>query len=234
MLEPACGVENVLVCTDVFSKYTQAFPTKDQTAKTVARVLVKEWFVRLGVPKRIHSDQGRNFESSLVKELCSIYGVKKSKTTAYHPEGNGQCERFNRTMHDRLRTLTPSQKKKWPQYLPELIYAYNCCEHSSTGFSPFYVFFGREPQLPIDLYLNTNQDDDVGVPVHEYVCDHYRRLVEVFAKASSNLERKARERKERHDRKSEDTGLAIGTRVLLKNHSVRGRAKIQDVWLPEV
>ncbi|PIK34652.1 putative gypsy retrotransposon integrase-like protein 1-like [Apostichopus japonicus] len=104
MLEPSCGgVENVLVLTDVFTKFTQAVPTRDQKASTVAQVLFREWFIKFGIPERIHSDQGRNFESRLVQELCNLYNIKKTHTTPYHPEGNAQCERFNRTMHDRLR-----------------------------------------------------------------------------------------------------------------------------------
>ena len=233
VLEPACGYENVLVMTDVFTKFTQAVPTRNQLAKTVAKVLVKDWFVRYGVPKRIHSDQGRNFESDLVKELCSIYGISKSRTTPYHPQGNGQCERFNRTLHDRLRTLTPLQKRKWPEYLAELVFAYNCTEHSSTGYTPYMLFFGRSPRLPIDLFLGGKPDKEGEVILDEWVADHYQRLQETFERASQNMKEASDARRLRNDKKAIDTSIPIGQKVYVKDHTVRGRNKIQDYWCPE-
>ena len=139
----------MLVLTDVFTKFTQAIPTRDQKATTVAQVLVRDWFVRFGAPHRLHSDQGRNFEGKIVQELCKLCAIEKSGTTPYHPEGNGQCERFNRTLHDRLRTLSTMKKRRWPDYLPELVYSYNCTPHSTTGYAPHYLFLGREPKMPI-------------------------------------------------------------------------------------
>ena len=156
-------------------------------ATTVARVLVRDWFVRFGVPKRIHSDQGRNFESKLIQELCKVYGITKSHTTPYHPEGNGQCERFNRTLHDRLRTLPPDQKRKWPEHIPELVYAYNCTPHSSTGYSPHYLFFGREPVLPVDHLLGLAASPSAGSPqVEEWIAEHHSRLDDAFQRAFPN------------------------------------------------
>lgn len=90
VLEPSnSGLEDVLVMTDIFTKYTLAVPTRNQRAETVAEVLVVEWFSKFGVPGRIHSDQGRNFESALIQQLCHLHGIEKSRTTPYHPAGNG-------------------------------------------------------------------------------------------------------------------------------------------------
>lgn len=224
------GMENVLVMTDVFTKFTQTAVTRDQKAKTVAKTLIREWFVRYGVPLRLHSDQGRNFESEVVRELCTIYNIKKTRTTAYHPQGNGQCERFNRTLHDRLRTLSAEKKQKWPEYLPEIMYSYNSTPHSSTGYSPHYLFFGREPKLPIDHLLSFEEGEGMSDSAEPWIVDHEKRLREAFKMAAKNTEKEALRRKARNDPKANASNLIIGTRVFLKNNKIRGRNKIQDIW----
>ena len=84
VFEPASeGRENVLVITDIFTKFRKAIPTKDPKAKTVATALVNNWFVQFGVLRRIHSDQGRNFEGTVIRELCRRYDTKMAKTTLY-------------------------------------------------------------------------------------------------------------------------------------------------------
>lgn len=122
---------NVLVITNYFTRYAQTFPTKDQKAVTVAKVLCEKFFVHYGLPARIHSDQGRDFESHLIKELLGIVGIRKSRMTPYHPQGDPQPKRFNRTLLSMLGT----KKVKWRQHISQLVHAYNCSKNDATGYS---------------------------------------------------------------------------------------------------
>ena len=223
------GLENVLVVTDVFSKYTVAIPTKDQKARTVAKILVNEWFLKLGIPRRIHSDQGRSFENKVIEELCEMYSIRKSKTTPYHPQGNGQCERFNRTMHNLLRCLEDSQKRKWPDHIREMCFIYNSTPHASTGYSPFFLYFGMKPVLPIDNLFNL-VTKEVYENMDDWVRSHHQRMLGAQQLAHRRLEAKAEERRLRHNKKVKYGGdLQPGTFVLVRKR-VPGRNKIQDIW----
>ncbi len=234
LLEPTHnGLENVLVLTDIFSKYTLAIPTRDQRASTVAHMLVTEWFSKFGVPARIHSDQGRNFESALIQQLCSLYNIEKSRTAPYHPAGNGQCECFNRTLHDLLRTLPTSRKHEWHSCLPQVLHAHNTTPHPSTGESPFFLMFGREARLPVDFLLGRVQEP-VGGTVNNWVRDHQTRLHMAFEGVRNRLKEGAQRRKENHDQSVRSEPLAVGQSVLLKEFGWKGRHKIQDKWNPVV
>ena len=237
VLEPASnGIENVLVTTDVYSKFTIAVPTRNQTAQTVAKALVREWFFRYGVPCWIHEDQGRCFDAKIVTELYKIYAIQKSRTTPYHAMGNGQCERSNRTMHALLRTLTSTQTSKWQEHLPELTYAYNVTPHAATGFSPFYLMFSRVPRLPVDIRLHRD-DMLVSQVAHgdssDWVHQHETRLERAYTKATEQLSLDIANRKTVHDKRVREDVLRVGEHVHLRNR-VKGRNKIGDACEPSV
>lgn len=230
VLEPSqAGQENVLVMTDVFSKFTVAIPTWDQQASTVARVLVEEWFFKFGVPGRIHSDQGRNFESTLIQQLCSLYEVGRSRSTPYHPAGNGQCERFNRTLHNLLRTLPTDRKRDWASCLAQVVFCYNTTPHQATGESPFFLMFGQEPRLPIDFLLGQVQEPVPG-RVHKWIEEHQAQLQVAVDGARERLQAAASRRKAGHDQRVKELPLGEGQFVYLRDFGVRGRHKIHDLW----
>ncbi|KAL6462437.1 hypothetical protein MHYP_G00288590 [Metynnis hypsauchen] len=227
LLEPASdGRENVLVITDVFTK----FPTRDQKAETTAKILLKEWFMKYGIPERLHSDQGRNFESEVIAELCKMYSVKKTRTTPHHPTGNAQCERFNRTLHELLRTLPADKKKRWPEHLPELVYAYNVTPHATTGYSPYFLLYGVDPHLPVDALLANENGNNKNL---DWLAVHQNRLKEAHARAKEYAEQKAAERIAQHSHKVYCPSVEVGEYVYLR-HRPAGRNKIQDAWSPVV
>lgn len=122
-------------------------------------MLFEIFIVHYGFPGRLHSDQERNFQSSIIKELCRLAGVEKSRTTPYHPSGNEMVERFNQTLLNMLGTLKDSQKADWKSYVTPLVHSYNATKHESTGYSSYFLMFGRHPRLAADAYLGLISED---------------------------------------------------------------------------
>ena len=146
--------------TDAFSKFSVAVVTPNQKALTVAKALVEKWFHVYGIPSRIHCDQGKSFNNEVIWSLCKLYGVQQSLTCPYNPRGNAQCERFNRMMFGLLCTLSKEQKADWPIHLPSLVFVYNTTPHSTTGFQPYQLMFGRKAPAPCDNWLGLGKHDN--------------------------------------------------------------------------
>ena len=106
----------------------------------------------------------------VIAELCKIAQVQKIRTTPYNPKGNAQCEKVNQMLLDMIGTLEPGDKAKWQQWVPTLTNAYNCTHWESTGFSPYYLMYGRLPQLPIDIEYGVTQLELIDKSRQSYAC----------------------------------------------------------------
>ena len=234
-LEPSKGnIENVLVITDHFTRYALAYPSKTQTAQATARILWDNFICHYGFPEKFISDQGRNFESDLIKELCKIAGVKKIHTTPYHPQGNGQCERFNSTLCNMLGTLSDEEKSDWKSHLGCMTHAYNCTKHASTTYSPYYLMFGRHPRLPIDIEFGLHKPNcSDNSSKSRYIQKLRRRLNYAFQKASKYSDQQAKKYKQGYDKSVKGPQLHENDLVLVKIVAHKGRHKLQDRWEPE-
>jgi len=132
------------------------------------RALYNAFFSRFGLPRQLHSEQRRNFESRLVAELCKITGVYKTRTTPFHPRSDGQTERANRTILQMLRTTAEDNPADWSNRLPAILAAYRMTPHSSTGVSPNKVMLGREVLLSCTLIGAPPEAD----PLPPHLCSH--------------------------------------------------------------
>ena len=154
------GYEYILVVVDHFTRYAQAYATKDKSVKTAAKLLCNDFILWFGFPLRIHHDQGGEFKNALFYHLEHLCDVIHSRTTSYHPERNGKAERFNRTLLSMLCTLPETYKSHWRDHLSKLLHAYNCTHNDATGYIfPFHPLFGCSPGLPIDLVFDLTPDN---------------------------------------------------------------------------
>ncbi|XP_014677591.1 PREDICTED: uncharacterized protein LOC106817443 [Priapulus caudatus] len=163
------GNKYILVASDYFTKWTEAFALPTMTALRTADCLVTELFARFGVPRRLHSDQGTNFESQLFAAVCEALGIDKTRTTPYHPQSDGQVERFNRTVQDMLGKVVNQQRNDWDDHLPFVMAAYRGTVHESTGCSPNLLLFGREVGMAADLLMEAAPETDEPTCPVEYV-----------------------------------------------------------------
>ena len=223
------GYQNILVITDHFTRYAVAVPTRNQTAKTTADVFFNNFVIHYGFPKRLHSDQGANFESKIIKELCSLCGIEKSRTTPYHPMGNGVTERFNRTLLQMLGTLTVEQKQNWKKYVGPMVHAYNSMRQETTGHTPYFLMFGRQPRLPVDMAFDLGQDN-TKQPITNYVSDMKERLQKAYDLASKAAKQAQEKQKSYYDLKIRGNNIEVGDRVMVKVLAFEGKHKLANKW----
>ena len=230
-LEPSKGgISDILIMTDHFTKLAQAVPCRNQSAKTTAKVLLDTFIQHYGFPKRLHSDQGGSFEAKIIKELCRLVGVKKSRTSPYQPQGNGACERYNRTLLSMLGTLTSEQKTDWKSHVNTVTHAYNCTSHETTGFSPFYLMYGRHPRLPVDILLSLEKEQNQTNNYNSFVDSLKERLDYAYKLAQKHSSLKQSKQKKHYDHKSRGISVTVGDRVLVRNVSIRGKHKLANLW----
>ena len=138
-------------------------------------------------------------ESQLIRELCTLAGITKVRTSPYHPRGN-PVERFNRTLLGMLGTLKEKEKSHWRNHVKPLTHAYNCTKNDVTGFTPYELMFGRQPRLPVDITFCLPVKDGAPKSHSQYVRKLRARLQESYQIATKNSQKVAERNKRRFDR----------------------------------
>ena len=172
-----------MVMQDHFSKYVIAYVVKDQTARTATETLRNGYFGLFGAPAYLVSDQGKAFTGHLITNLCELYGVQKLRTSPYHTQTNGQVEWMNQTIIHMIGKLEQDKKARWSEHLSEMLSAYNGTRSAVTGYSPYFLLFGRKARKPVDYLFPTLRYSPHQTKMEVSVAAMQKRLKEAFAAA---------------------------------------------------
>ena len=223
-------IRNVLVLQDHFSKYVVAYVVKDQTAPTAAVTLRNGYFGLFGAPTYLVSDQGKAFTGHLITHLCELYGVHKLRTSPYHAQTNGQVERMNQTIIRMIGKLAEDKKARWSEHLPELLSAYNGTRSAVTGYSPYYLLFGRKNRMPVDCLFPTLCESPHRTKMEVSVATMQKRLKEAFEVARCLTYEEATKQRRYYDRRAGAVTLQSGDVVMVRTDGFVGKRKVKDRW----
>ena len=214
------GNRYVLVITDRLSNYVIARASPTNTAQDTARILMEELILHHGPPDKIITDQGLHFNNDLLQAISTLIGSKHIFSTTYHPQTNGQTERWNSTFSAQLAKYCNVDHNNWDVYLPSVVYAYNHGVHQTTGFTPYQLAFGRTPRNSFDLPASTFRFTKPS--------DYFRQVLKykqiVSQQAKAHIFRQQRSSKLRYDRNRQNPTYRIGDLVWTK--VLTGRSKL--------
>ena len=230
--ETTDGNKFILVIADYFTKWTEAYPMKSADAETVAKILVDEFICKFGLPRQIHSDQGRQFESKLFQSLCSVLQIDKTRTTPFHPASDGLVEKFNSTLENMLSKYVSEEQRVWDVHLQVLMLAYRSSLHESTGHTPCNMMLGREIHLPLDLLYGPSPEPQDIPDEAIYVQELREHLWEVHELARDQMIKASDRQKKQYDHKLYQNRYKAGDLVWLRSEKkVKGKSpKLQLKW----
>ena len=143
------GNKNILVMVDHLTGWPMAKAIPDKEATTVARAIYEKLILEHGAPEILLSDNGKEFSNDTLAYVCEEFCIEQHFTTPYTPRSNGKTENFNKFLKASIRKLTSEDRAIWDQVLDQILFAYRCCPHTSTGEAPYTLVYARDPHLPI-------------------------------------------------------------------------------------
>jgi hypothetical protein len=151
----------MVVAIEYLTKWVEVRALDKATAENVANFVFEEIICRYGAPKIILTDQGSHFKNKMIKELCDKFGIQHRLSSPYHPQTNGLVERFNRTLTTML--AKTNDIFNWDLHIPSVLFAYRTAKHSTTKYTPFYLNYGRNPVLPLELENKEENNEEISL-----------------------------------------------------------------------
>ncbi|UYV72153.1 hypothetical protein LAZ67_9001970 [Cordylochernes scorpioides] len=201
----------IIVLSDYYTRYAETRAVSEATVKEVSKFLVEDIFLRHGAPQYLISDRGSQFTSNLMKEVMKTCKIKHCFTTSYHPQTNGLTERLNRTLINMLSMYVNTDQKNWDEILPFITHAYNTTIQETTGYSPFFLMFGREPTSLLDdrnISVDIDKDD-----YDEYIKHHLDKINRTRKLVINNTIKTQERMKKNYDKKHTERSYEPGELV---------------------
>ena len=218
----------ILTITDYFTKFVIAEPLPDQKAHTLADAFMRSWVRYFGAPQQLHTDQGKSIDGNLIRQLCSMLNIEKTRTTPYHPQGDGQVERYNQTLMNTLHALASVDADNWDNHIDNAVSAYNSTRHSVTGYEPNKLMLSRNVHMPSDLMIPDDPDVQPQF-TNEYVLQKAKSMRFIYTMVRARLKRAATATKRYYDRKAKYYAYKEGDAVKIRKFRLnKGTKKFDD------
>lgn len=201
----------IIVAVDYLTRYAETAALPASTAREVGAFILHSLVLRHGAPRELLSDRGRVFLSQAIEALLAECKIVHRTTSAYHPQTNGLAERFNRTLGDMIAKYVAPDHSNWDSVLPFVTFAYNTAVQTTTGFSPFFLLYGREPSCTMDTILPYSPDPSEC----HLLSDATRHAEECRLLARSFTSNDQAQQKHRHDQEHSSTSYSAGDLVWL-------------------
>lgn len=214
--ESNSGNRFMITFQDELTKYAECIATPNITAYTVAKFFVERIICRYGIPNVLLTDLGSNFTSEMFDSVCKMLKIEHINSTAYHPQTMGQIERYHRTLGQYLKIFTEEDRDNWDEWIPFALLTYNSNKHSTTNFSPNFLIYGYEIDIPCNLKRNPN-------PIYNY--ENYALILKNRLKTSheiakKNIQDKKVSNKRLYDEMNNNSvNFQIGDSVLIYNET---------------
>ena len=209
------GNKHIIVFTDYFTKWVEAFAIPDRTATTLAVKLIQGVLCRHGAPERIISDRDSSFVADVFKEVTEMLNIKQSMTTAYNPQADGQAEKTVGTLHNTLSKMVNNNQNNWDTLIPYALWAYRTAVHATTKETPYFLVYGRDPVNPVDVRIK--QWVETHPNMEKFTQTTIDRLIKARDRVIKTTKMNKEAMKNKYDKNKKDNPFNKGDLVWLKN-----------------
>eukprot|EP00745_Piridium_sociabile_P008697 TRINITY_DN158_c0_g1_i1.p1 TRINITY_DN158_c0_g1~~TRINITY_DN158_c0_g1_i1.p1 ORF type:complete len:1374 (-),score=188.80 TRINITY_DN158_c0_g1_i1:1054-5175(-) len=220
------GNKYIVAFVDHYTGWPEAYAVPDKRADTIMQLLTEKIIPRHSCPLQLVTDNGTENVNQTMRETLEELNIDHVTTSPYHPQANGKVERFHRTLHDALAKLARGNLEMWDVYLEQVLSAVRVSVSETTGHSPFFLLYARDPVLPIDNILRPRRKY-MGEDFHKTVLENQHKT---FTQVHRQTQKSREKSRRLINQNRAEVSLKVGDAVYLRNH--QRSSKLDSKWKP--